>query len=83
MELWAWGSNNYGQLGLGHANEQYEEPVQVRSEKLDLLYDLSHLTKVFLSFIFLSKKQPLIRVQNGFSSILTPLFRFTYLIRFS
>ncbi len=31
MELWAWGSNNYGQLGLGHINEQYEEPVQVQT----------------------------------------------------
>ena len=29
MELWAWGANNYGQLGLGQVNEQCNEPVQV------------------------------------------------------
>jgi len=31
MELWAWGANNYGQLGIGHINEQCEEPIQVKS----------------------------------------------------
>jgi alpha-tubulin suppressor-like RCC1 family protein len=29
MELWAWGANNYGQLGLGFVSEQCETPVQV------------------------------------------------------
>ena len=29
MELWAWGANNYGQLGLGQVYEQCNEPVQV------------------------------------------------------
>ena len=29
MELWAWGANNYGQLGIGITNEQCGNPVQV------------------------------------------------------
>lgn len=29
MELWAWGSNNYGQLGLGVKNEQFEYPKKI------------------------------------------------------
>ena len=29
MELWAWGANNYGQLGDGHPCEQVEKPLKV------------------------------------------------------
>ena len=29
LELWAWGANNYGQLGVGAECEQVETPVRV------------------------------------------------------
>jgi hypothetical protein len=38
MELWAWGSNSYGQLGLGMRNEQFEVP-----QRVSLPLGLSHV----------------------------------------
>ena len=35
MRFWAWGANNYGQLGLGTLTEQENRPVMVRALPLD------------------------------------------------
>ena len=35
MRLWAWGANNYGQLGLGTCTEQENLPVMVRGLPVD------------------------------------------------
>ena len=30
MEVWAWGANNYGQLGIGTKSEQVQNPKRVQ-----------------------------------------------------
>ena len=35
MRFWAWGANNYGQLGLGSLTEQENRPVMVRALPLE------------------------------------------------
>ena len=35
LELWAWGANNYGQLGNGQPCEQVESPLRLEMDDLD------------------------------------------------